>query len=279
MVTRRRSSGGLAVVLLLGASLAAPAQAGHVPAHPVDASPCGRIVGQPGVELGYCLWPGPAPLLVLLSGLGNDAQSWPRAFVEALNGFAGVLVYDRRGYGGSAALAAQPVTARATAADLQALLRGLQVREPVVLVGHSLGGLYAQYYARSYPPEVAAVVLIDAASPFEPIGDPRFATRAALEPGSPAALENAGIDPAILETRALPPFPPIPLLVLSATDHASPPDFERLWQQIQAQVAAQSPFGRQVIFRGSGHYIQDEQPDLVADQIEQLWRQLEPQGR
>lgn len=278
MVMRRRSSGGLAVALL-GAWLVAPAEARHVPAHPVDAPPCGRIIGQPSVELGYCVWPGPAPLLVLLSGLGNDAQSWPRAFVEALNGFAGVLVYDRRGYGGSAAPAAQAVTARATAADLQALLRGLSIREPVVLVGHSLGGLYAQYYARRYPHEVAAVVLIDAASPFEPIGDPRFANRAALVPGSPAALENAGVDPAILETRALPPFPPIPLLVLSATEHQSPPDVERLWQQIQAQIAAQSPLGRQVIVRGSGHAIQDEQPDLVADQIEMLWRQLEPQGR
>lgn len=250
-------------------------QAHHIPGHPTDAPPCGRVIGQPGVELTYCLWPGPGPLLVLLSGLGNDSQSWPRAFVEALNGFAGLLVYDRHGYGGSAAPAAQPVSAAATAADLQALLRGLSIREPVVLVGHSLGGLYAQHYARRRPDEVAAVVLIDAASPFEPIGDPRFATRGTLEPGSPAALENAGIDRAILETRALRPFPPIPLLVLSATEHGSPPDVERLWQRIQAQIAAQSPLGRQVIVRGSGHAIQDEQPDLVADQIEKLWRQLE----
>jgi pimeloyl-ACP methyl ester carboxylesterase len=216
---------------------------------------------------------------VLLSGLGNDAQSWPRAFVEALNGFAGVLVYARRGYGGSAAPAAQAVTARATAADLQALLRGLSIREPVVLVGHSLGGLYAQYYARRYPREVAAVVLIDAASPFEPIGDPRFANRAALVPGSPAALENAGIDPAILETRALPPLAADP-------DPGAERDRTSVAARRRAPVAAdpgadraQSPLGRQVIVRGNGHAIQDEQPDLVADQIEMLWRQIQPQGR
>lgn len=252
-----------------------PARANHVPAHPIDAQPCGQIEGLPGADLGYCLWPGPAPLLVLLSGLGNDAQSWSRPFVQALNGFASVLVYDRRGYGQSAAPSPRPVTAESTAADLQALLRGLAILEPVVLVGHSLGGLYAQYYARSHPRQVAAVVLIDATSPFEPIDDPRFRTRSSLEPGSPAALENEGIDRAILQTRALAPFPPIPLLVLSATDHQSPPEFERAWQQIQAQIAAQSPLGRQIIVRGSGHYIQDEQPALVAAQIEKLWRELQ----
>jgi hypothetical protein len=30
-----------------------------------------------------------------------------------------------------------------------------------------------------------------------------------------------------------------------------------------------------VVVRGSGHAIQDEQPDLVAGRIEKLWRQLE----
>jgi pimeloyl-ACP methyl ester carboxylesterase len=228
-----------------------------------------------GTELGSCLWPGPAPLLVLLSGLGNDARSWPVAFIQALTGFAGVLAYDRRGYGESPAPPPEPVTASAVAADLQALLQGLAIREPVVLVGHSLGGLYAQYYARRHPGQVAAVVLIDAASPFEPIDDPRFATRGVLVPGSTAALENAGIDRSILETRALPPFPPIPLLLLSATDHQSPSDFERQWQAIQAQIAAQSPLGRQVIVRGAGHYVQDERPEFAADQIEKLWRELE----
>jgi pimeloyl-ACP methyl ester carboxylesterase len=272
MTVRRRWLAGTLMAPLV--ALGTLAQAQHVPGHPTDVRPCGRIIGEPGAALSYCLWPGPAPLLVLLSGLGNDSQSWSRTFVTALNGFAGVLVYDRRGYGESVGLPARPVTAAATAADLQMLLRGLAIREPVVLVGHSLGGLYAQYYARGHPREVAAVVLIDAASPFEPVDDPRFASRAAFAPGSAAALEDRGTEAAIHETRALPPFPPIPILVLSATDHRSPPDVERLWQEVQAQVAAQSPLGRQVIVRGSGHYIQDEQPELVAGEIEKLWRQL-----
>jgi pimeloyl-ACP methyl ester carboxylesterase len=239
------------------------------------ASPqCGQAAVAPAVALGYCLHPGPGPLLVLLSGLGNDLRSWSPSFLEALSRLAGVLVYDRRGSGQSAALSPRPVTAEAVATDLDRLLRTLRFDQPVVLVGHSLGGLYAQYFARNYPQQVAAVVLIDAASPFEPIDDPRFATRATLEPGTVAYYEDAGVDRSILQTRESPAMPAIPLLVLTATDHGSPPEFEREWRQIQAEVAAQSPLGRQVIAQGSGHYIQDDQPGLVVEQIDRFLREL-----
>jgi pimeloyl-ACP methyl ester carboxylesterase len=229
--------------------------------------------------LSYCLYPGPEPLLVLLGGLGNDMQSWSPSLIEALNRLAGVLIYDRRGYGLNAALPPRPVTAGAVAADLERLLQALRIREPVVLVGHSLGGLYAQYFARNYPRQVAAVVLIDAASPFEPIDDPRFATRATLEPGTVEHYEDAGVDPSIIETRELPPLPPIPLVVLTATDHQSPPDFERDWRRIQAQITAQSPRGHQVIAEGSGHDIQDDRPELVIEQIRRLLLQLRSRDR
>jgi pimeloyl-ACP methyl ester carboxylesterase len=146
---------------------------------------------------------------------------------------------------------------------------GLHIDQPVVPVGHSLGGLYAQYFARHYPRQVAAVVLIDAASPFEPIADPRFQTRATLKPGSTDDWENRGVETSILPTRQSPAFPPVPLVVLTATDHRAPEAFEQEWPGIQAQTAAQSPFGRQVMAEGSGHGIHKDQPELVIDQIRQ----------
>jgi pimeloyl-ACP methyl ester carboxylesterase len=225
-------------------------------------------------DLSYCRYPGPGPLLVLLTGLGNDMHSWPPTFLHALNRVGGVLTYDRRGHGRSAALPPAPVTADAAAADLRQLLDRLHISQPVVLVGHSLGGLYAQYFARHYPRQVSAVVLMDAASPFEPIADPRFQTRAALEPGSTDDWEDRGVDTSILQTHQAPPFPRIPLVVLTATDHGAPGAFEQEWQRIQAQTAAQSPLGRQVIAQGSGHDLHHDQPELVIDQIRQLVRQL-----
>lgn len=166
------------------------------------------------------------------------------SFLNALSRFAGVLSYDRRGYGQSAALRPEPVTAKAAATGLRQLLDSLHISQPVVLVGHSLGGLYAQHFVRHFPQQVVGVVLLDTASPFEPLADPRFQTRATLAPGSTDYRENSGVDTSILQTRRSPPFPPIPLVVLTATDHRSPPTFEQEWRQIQAQTAAQSPLGR-----------------------------------
>jgi pimeloyl-ACP methyl ester carboxylesterase len=173
----------------------------------------------------------------------------------------------------------EPVTARAAAVDLDTLLTHLGINQPVVLVGHSLGGLYAQYFARNHPQKVAAVVLLDAVSPFEPVSDPRFHTRAKLAPGSTDDWENRGVDVSVLATRDSPPFPRIPLVVLTATDHQSPPDFEQEWQRIQAKTATQSPLGRLVVAQGSGHDIQNDQPMLVIEQIRQLIHQLRKELR
>jgi pimeloyl-ACP methyl ester carboxylesterase len=74
-------------------------------------------------------------------------------------------------------------------------------------------------------------------------------------------------------------LPPIPLVVLTATDHQSPPDFERDWRRIQAQITAQSPRGHQVIAEGSGHDIQDDRPELVIEQIRRLLLQLRSRDR
>jgi pimeloyl-ACP methyl ester carboxylesterase len=166
------------------------------------------------------------------------------------------------------------ITAQAAAAVLHRLLEHPPISQPVVLVGHSLQGLYSQYFARHYPSQVAAVVLIDADSPFEPLTDPRFQTRATLEPGVTDYWKNAGVETSILQTRQSPPFPPIPLSVLTATDHSSPQAFEQEWRHIQAQTAAQSPLGRQVVAQGSGHYIHNDQPAFVIDHIRQLVLQL-----
>jgi len=190
----------LAVVAVIG--ICSSCQPVSVQAERSREGRCGQSSG-----IGYCLHPGPSPLLVLLSGLGNDMQDWSPSFLRALNRFTGVLIHDRRGYGESAPFPSQPVTAKAAAADLHELLQTLHIRQPVVLVGHSLGGLYAQYFARNYPQAVEAVVLIDASSPFEPIDDPRFHTRAVLEPGTTDYLEDAGFESSVRQTREVTLFP------------------------------------------------------------------------
>jgi len=49
--------------------------------------------------------------------------------------------------------------------ELRALLRDKGVNPPYILVGHSIGGLYMQLYARRYPEEVSSLILVDSTHP------------------------------------------------------------------------------------------------------------------
>jgi pimeloyl-ACP methyl ester carboxylesterase len=75
-----------------------------------------------------------------------------------------VCAYDRAGYGWSDP-GPQPRDARQVAAELHTLLSEAGIDDRVILVGHSLGGLFVQYYARTYPQQIAGIVLVDAVHP------------------------------------------------------------------------------------------------------------------
>ena len=78
---------------------------------------------------------------------------------EALTPRVRVLSYDRAGVGDSSSTA--PLTPQGLTQQLTALLSSLGIREPVVVVGHSYGGLIAALHAAQAPAMVRAVVQID----------------------------------------------------------------------------------------------------------------------
>lgn len=104
------------------------------------------------------------PLVVLEHGAFGCAADW--AVVQerlAAKGFRS-LAYDRAGLGHSDP-GPQPRDGRAIVGDLAALLRALDERGPVVLVGHSMGGLMVRLFALTHPDRVLGVVLVDAVTP------------------------------------------------------------------------------------------------------------------
>lgn len=74
------------------------------------------------------------------------------------------LAYDRAGLGHSDA-APEPRDAAAAAADLAALLEALGERGPLVLAGHSMGGLMVRVFALTRAERVTGLVLVDAMTP------------------------------------------------------------------------------------------------------------------
>lgn len=218
-----------------------------------------------GSEMAFEVLGGAGPWIVFESGLGEGIGSWQHV-ATPLAACARVVLYDRRGVGKSGPLPADGFVLAAAVADrMMALLRAIGASPPYILVGHSLGGLYVQSAARRYPGSVAAVVLVDAASPFEPPGV--FVPTTPLAAGSTAAAEEAGVAPSLRAMLAGPPFPDIPLIVLAATDHGDTAEREALWRQVQARTAAMAPKGRLEVVDGSGHFIQDDRPQAVIEAV------------
>jgi pimeloyl-ACP methyl ester carboxylesterase len=208
------------------------------------------------------------PTVVFEAGLGTDAGTWQ--FVAGpIATFAQVVLYDRAGLGRSLPMIkTSPVTADAAAASLHALLDAADIHPPYLLVGHSLGGLYVQMFARKYPKEVSGVILLDSSSPDAPT---ELKTRARLEPGTAAYLEEEGVSESNGQIKNGAPFPDVPLTVIAATDHGP---FFKEWEptltRLQQQLATLSPQSAFIVAQGSGHDIQVDRPQTVIDAVRRM---------
>ena len=101
------------------------------------------------------------PAVVFLPGGGAVGLDYLNVQERAAT-LATSVVYDRAGTGWSDR-ADLPRTSAEVTGELRELLLAAGVPAPYLLVGHSLGGLYARHYAQRFPGEVAALLLLDPA--------------------------------------------------------------------------------------------------------------------
>jgi len=129
------------------------------------------------------------------------------------------LVYERAGLGRSDP-GPQPRTAEQMARDLHSLLAALDIRPPIVLVGHSAGGLFMRVFAHDYPAEVAAMVFIDPATEasYERMRQSSPKDWQTMETKLPAGLRRQWVAlPASLEeARSAWPLPSVPYVMITA---------------------------------------------------------------
>lgn len=114
------------------------------------------------LELNYAEGPANGPPLVLLHGGGGSWRSLD-PIIPALSARWHVYAPDLRGHGASGWTPHQ-YTHDDFARDVEALL-ALVVREPAILLGHSLGAAAALIAAARHPGQVRALILGDAPKP------------------------------------------------------------------------------------------------------------------
>ena len=154
---RRLKPSHVAILVVLIGSWAESLMAQTPPSGP----PPGVLVAIGDHELHIrCVGPEEAaPTVVLEAGGGDYSKSW--SFVQdLLSSRVRTCAYDRAGLGWSMP-GPGPRTMRQEVFELHALLEAANLSGPLVLVGHSIGGLLVRLYTEQHDSDVIGVVLVD----------------------------------------------------------------------------------------------------------------------
>ncbi|MDQ2988660.1 MAG: alpha/beta hydrolase, partial [Pseudomonadota bacterium] len=147
----------------LVALCAAACLACSVPAYATGTTTTIDLVGGRKVESVTILNPASKVVVVFENGSRVTLDKWDKV-LDAVSPHASVFAYNRPGYANSGATDT-PRDGATIAEQLRQVLKQKGLAPPYVLVGHSMGGLYMQLFARRYPEEVAGIVLLDSLMP------------------------------------------------------------------------------------------------------------------
>ncbi|WP_222706042.1 alpha/beta fold hydrolase [Homoserinibacter sp. GY 40078] len=102
---------------------------------------------------------GSGPVVVFIHGIASSSITWTNV-VPLLEGSHRCILIDLLGFGGSPIPADAEFTLKEHVAALDRTIRSLRLREPFILVGHSMGGLIAPRYAARHRGRVSRLVLV-----------------------------------------------------------------------------------------------------------------------
>ncbi|WP_282019629.1 alpha/beta fold hydrolase [Planomicrobium okeanokoites] len=100
--------------------------------------------------------------ILILTGMGCSFDEWVEV-AEALSKTNKIIMFHRPGLGESE-IEEENRTTTSTIEEVHQLLAILEIVEPVILIGHSYGGLCAQHFTKVYPHKVRTLVLVDSTS-------------------------------------------------------------------------------------------------------------------
>jgi pimeloyl-ACP methyl ester carboxylesterase len=157
----------LSIVALMAAAVAGSSAFNAIARHHFWATnpPPGAFYTVNGHRMHIYCTGGGSPTIILDAAVGDDALIWG-GVQPVLSETTRVCSYDRAGHGSSEALPA-PRDADHIAAELHCLLQQAGITGPIVLMGHSIAGLYLREYASRYPEEIAGIVFVDVSTPLQ----------------------------------------------------------------------------------------------------------------
>lgn len=244
------------------------------------------------------------PALVFENGWGADLENW-EPIIEEIAQTQVVFAYDRTGVGDSEYNEKEP-SLENTAGTLRQLLKKAGIPPPYILIGHSLGGVYARGFAGLYPEETAGVVFVDPADftaskeewklPFRRIGVPEKKIDEILYKQLYTDEVDEDMPKGLREERVMLrgwrkvdyaglkdiPLPKIPVYFFIGGRFDVPPayrskDFDQQalfearkiqWMQHFSRVVDETGGGGAVVYvPTAGHFVHRDAPRVVIDNI------------
>lgn len=223
-----------------------------------------------GHRVTYQVFGNGKPVVVIVSGMGDSMSSFQDVAAQIAE-VATVIIYDRAGYGASGAVAG-PRDAQAAERELSGLLAQIGVSGPYMLVGHSVGGLFAEYYAAMHPGEVEGLILEDS----RPADFTRRCEAAGVGMCTAPALavrfmpngaqgEFAALSQTIAQVESAGPVRGRNVLVLSRSVEPNAAAFDR--SDAQGDLALRYPGSQHLVASRSGHYVHQDQAEWFVASI------------
>jgi len=246
----------------------------------VDAQTLDTLVDVGGYKLHFAITPGKGIPILFEAGGGDDATTWNNIIRPIFDiTHTTLIAYDRIGFGKSGLDSNQHGIVK-MADGLETGLRKLGYWGNIILVAHSQGAIYAQFFAFRHPDLVKAVVLIDGTTPcfYEP-------RRLAATQRSIDAVKNKWREKqpgmyymsadfsANINVAGNSPFP----INVPVTDFVSEyPPFNDTndiqdWKRCHQEFANGAPNRLGITAYGCGHYIFRDDPSLVVCAIGNMY--------
>lgn len=230
-------------------------------------------------ELEYLLSGNGSVTVVFINGFRMLFSSWDKVFPSIAERYK-VFLYNRRGIG-SSQKAAKHQDGITVIEELRTALKYLSLKPPYILVGHSLGGVYANLLARKYPDEVDAVAFVDSPSPNEILEQKLIKVPAVLDMFNNSIKclekifekfkysEDEEIRLTVDQVQNAGSFPDIPIAVLSGIKKMPfvPERSLRIHKKYQQELLRLSSSATYHECRESGHFPQITEPKLVIEAI------------
>lgn len=219
-----------------------------------------------------------APTVILESGLGQGREAWAKILSDVAD-LTQVVAYDRAGLGQSEP-GSKPRTAQQMATELHTALKNAGLAPPYVLVAHSGGAFTIRVFASLYPKEVAGLVFVDPTQEgltdwiksHQPEVWKQLEEEKQKAPEGGVRDEFMAAETSQKQAQTAAALPDVPVILLTAmrTDNFRTPELSAVWLNLHKEWLKKTPHSKHVLAQNSGHFIQDQEPELVINAIREI---------